>query len=257
MNAEGKLRRQSRLLERLLEERSRRPLHFTLIDPHKTSPREAAEIALNAKNAGSNAILVGGSIGVYEPRLSEVVRSIKRAGLPIILFPGNINGLTPEADGVLFMYLMNTSNVYYVTGAQVQAAPIVMSMGLEPIPTAYIIVGYGGAAGYIGMARPIPYDKPEIVAAYSLAGAMMGARIIYLEAGSGAPQPVPVDAVKMSVSLIRKAGLDSLIIVGGGIRDGDKARKIIEAGADGIVTGNITEEDPSALEVIIKSIMSS
>jgi len=143
-----------------------------------------------------------------------------------------------------------------MTGAQVQAAPMVLEMGLEPIPTAYIIIGYGGAAGYIGMARPIPYDKPEIVAAYSLAGAMMGARIIYLEAGSGAPRPVPPAAVKMSVSLVRKAGLDALIIVGGGIRTGESARAIVEAGADGIVTGNITEEDPDSIKNIIQSIES-
>ncbi|MCE4612600.1 MAG: geranylgeranylglyceryl/heptaprenylglyceryl phosphate synthase [Desulfurococcales archaeon] len=246
-----------RVLSLLFKRRVSSRLHFTLIDPHKTGPEDAAKVASIAEDSGSDAILVGGSIGVYEPRLSNVVAAIKASsGLPVILFPGSIAGLTPKADAVLFMYLMNSDETYYITGAQAQASLVVLEMGLEPIPTAYIIVGYGGDAGYIGKARVIPYEKKEIVAAYALAGAMMGARLVYLEAGSGAPRPVPEEAVGLAKSLLAKARLETLLVVGGGVRTPDVAEKLARAGADVLVTGNITEEDPGRLASIVDSFKS-
>ena len=246
-----------KVLSYLLERRRKGRLHFTLIDPDKSGPSEAAALARRAAEAGSDAVLVGGSLGVSEPFLGEVVRSIKAAaGLPVILFPGNINGLTPDADATLFMTLLNSDDPYYLSGAQVQAAPIVLRMRLEAIPTAYIIVGEGGAAGFIGRARPIPRDHPEIVAAHALAAAFMGARLIYLEAGSGAKNPVPLEAVTLSRSLLDRAGADAILTVGGGIRDPETARAIAEAGADAIVTGTIAEHDPDKLSLIINKIKS-
>ncbi len=242
-----------RVLENLKSRRASSRLHFTLIDPNKTGPEEALRLSRLAAEAGSDAILVGGSVGVYEPRLGEVTRSAKKSGLPVILFPGNISGLTPVADAVLFMYLINSDNVYYTTWAQTQAAPVVLEMGLEPIPTGYIIVGYGGAAGYMGFARPVPYDKPELAAAHALAGAMMGAQVIYLEAGSGAPRPVPVGAVRLSRLLLDRLGWDGLLVVGGGVRDPGQARGLAEAGADVLVTGTIGEEDPGRIPSIIEA----
>jgi phosphoglycerol geranylgeranyltransferase len=246
-----------RILESLREKRRRCRLHFTLIDPDKSGEDEARLLAIKAREAGSDAILVGGSLGVAEPALSRIVRIAREAsGLPVILFPSNINGLTPEADAVLFMYLLNTLDPYYISGAQLQGAPLILKMGLEPIPTAYIIVGYGGAAGYVGVARPVPYEKPEITAAYALAGAMMGASIVYLEAGSGAPRPVPAEAVRMSRSMIDKAGLETMIAVGGGVRDPATARELAEAGADILVTGTLAEEDPDSLPSLVKAFKS-
>ena len=244
-----------RVLNYLLEKKSKgERIHFTLIDPDKTQSRnEAGRVASLSREAGSDAILIGGSTGLFEPILSEVVRGARRSGLPVILFPSNINGLTSEADAVLFMYLLNSDDPYYISGVQVQAAPIVLKMGLEYIPTAYIIVGYGGAAGFIGRARPIPYDKPSLVAVHALAGAMMGAKIIYLEAGSGAPRPVPPEAVSLARRLLNKAGFEGLLVVGGGVRDPDTARTLSKAGADALVTGTIVEEDPSRLKDIISA----
>jgi len=132
----------------------------------------------------------------------------------------------------------------------------VLKMGLEVIPTAYVIVGHGGAAGYVGRARPIPYDRPDLVAAYSLAGAMMGVNVIYLEAGSGAPRPVPPDAVKAARKALNEYGYDGLLIVGGGINTPEDAVKIIESGADGIVNGTIVERAPSMLRGIVSAIRS-
>lgn len=240
-----------RLLEKLESMRRKSRIHFTLIDPEKDGPTEAYERARVARDAGTDVILVGGSTGVHEPVLSETVRRLKSLGLPVILFPGNLNGLTPEADGVLFMVLLNSSDPYYLAGVQVQAAPIVLRMGIEPIPTSYIIVGYGGAAGYIGRAKPIPYEHPELVAIHALAGAMMGSRLIYLEAGSGAPKPVPPEAIRLSKKLLEEAGLDPILVVGGGVRDPDAARAAAEAGADGLVTGTLAEEDPHRLSEVI------
>lgn len=245
-----------RVLKRLLKARKSSRLHFTLIDPEKTDEKRAYTLAKAARDAGTDAILVGGSLGVSEPNLTRVVVACKKVGLPVILFPGNINGLTPKADAVLFLYLMNSDDPYFIVGAQVQAAPIILKMGLETIPTAYIIVGYGGTAGYVGRARPIPYDKPELVASYALAAAMMGAKAIYLEAGSGAPKPVPVEAIRLSKKMLEAYGSDALLIVGGGVKDSDYARKLAEAGADVLVTGTIVEEDPGKLASIISAFKS-
>lgn len=242
-----------KLLEKLKRLSRETRIHFTLIDPDKDGPKQAYRRASIARDSGTDVILVGGSTGVHEPILSETVRRVKDLGLPVILFPGNINGLTPEADGVLFMILLNSMDPYYLTGVQVQAAPIVLRMGLEPIPTSYIIVGYGGAAGYIGRAKPIPYEHPELVAIHSLAGAMIGARLIYLEAGSGAPKPVPPEAVEYSKRLLEASGLDPILIVGGGVRDPETARRLAKAGADGLVTGTLAEEDPSKLSTLIRA----
>jgi phosphoglycerol geranylgeranyltransferase len=246
-----------KVMRLLLSEKAEKgKVHLTLIDPEKTSPSEAESIASVAADAGSSAILVGGSLGIFEPQLSEVVKATKRSGLPVILFPGNLNGLTPHADAVLFMTLINSDDPYYVGGVQAQAAPIVMRMGLEPIPTSYIIVGYGGAAGYIGRARPIPYDRSDILAAYALASAMMGSSLIYIEAGSGAPEPVPPSSIKLVRKALDSIGFDGLLIVGGGINSPSVAAALTEAGADGIVNGTIAEKDPRSLYHIINAIRS-
>ena len=223
-------------------------LHFSLIDPDKVSSKdELLSTCKELVNAGTDAFLVGGSLGVSESLVDEVVKTIKTLGLPVILFPGNVSGISRYADAILFMMLMNSDDPYFLVGAQVIAAPIVAKYGLEALPTAYIIVGYGGAAGYVGRARPIPYDRPEIVAAYVLAAEMLGMKYTYLEAGSGAPEPIPPNVVRYVAKVRRK----SITIVGGGIRTPEKAREIAQSGANIIVTGTIIEKDPKrAIEII-------
>ena len=114
---------------------------------------------------------------------------------------------------------------------------MVRKFGLEAIPLGYIIVGEGGSAGVIGRAFPIPYNKPELAAAYALAAQYLGMRFVYLEAGSGAKQPVPNDMIRMVKDLISVP-----LIVGGGIRTGEQVKEIASAGADIIVTGTVVEE---------------
>ncbi len=244
-----------RVAEYLAEKRAEAPLHFTLIDPDEVSgdPDHAARLVEPMVSAGTDVILVGGSIGVSERLLDEVISSLKRYGLPVVLFPGNVNGLSREADAVLFMSLLNSDDPYYIVGAQVQGAVIVKRYGLEALPTAYLIVGYGGAAGYIGRARPLPLDKPEIAAAYALAAELLGMRYIYLEAGSGAPSPIPSEII---AAVRRAVDTHTMVIVGGGIRSPEAARKAVEAGADVVVTGTIVEEDAEKAASIVRSIKS-
>jgi len=229
--AVGKVERYLR--EKLLTDGA---IHITLIDPDK-SRDNAKHLALEAEKAGTSAIMVGGSIGISEKILDETVLSIKEAvSIPIILFPGNITGISKYADAIWFMSLLNSANTYYIIDAQALGAVIVKKYGLEAIPMGYLIVGEGGAAGYIGHARVIPYDRPEIAAIYALAGELLGMRFIYLEAGSGAKMPIPPQMIRF----VKKA-ISVPLIVGGGIRSENQAKKAVEAGADIIVTGTIIE----------------
>jgi len=246
----GRLLERMKVSEYLRERRKEGALHFALIDPHKTGAGEAGSIAAELKKMGTDAFLVGGSIGVEPREAEEVVRELRRSGLPVIIFPGDVNNVVRGADAILFMSLLNSDSVYHIIGAQVQGAPLVRKFQLEPLPTGYLIIGYGGAAGYIGKARPIPFDQPYIAAAYAMAAEMLGMKYIYLEAGSGSPQHIPPEIVR----IVKRSLNEAFLIVGGGVRSGEVAKELVEAGADAIVTGNILEKSIDAAEEIIKSI---
>ncbi|MEM0373288.1 MAG: geranylgeranylglyceryl/heptaprenylglyceryl phosphate synthase [Sulfolobales archaeon] len=238
------------LLDRINKEGA---IHITLIDPEKIDTTTIDRIS-DVIRAGTAAIMIGGSIGVTESQLDELILSIKRItkDIPIILFPGNISGISRYADAIWFMSLLNSSNTYYIIDAQAQGAVIIDKYKIEAIPMGYIIVGDGAAAGYIGHARPIPYDHPEIAAMYALAGNYLGMRFIYLEAGSGAKIPVPPKVISMVKKVIK-----GKLIVGGGIKTVEQAKAVVKAGADIIVTGTLIEgEEYTKIIEIIKSIKS-
>lgn len=217
---------------------SEETLLAVLIDPFSTEPEKAGKISQEAESGGADIILVGGSIGAGA-MLDEVISSIKRtSSLPVILFPGNVDGVSGKADAILFMSLLNSSNPYWIIQAQALAAITVKKLGIEAIPTAYLIFepGHRSAAGWVGWVNPIPKKKPEIALAYSTAAELLGMRWVYLEAGSGAEEPVPVEAVKI-VSKNTRLG----IIVGGGIRSPELAAERAEAGANIIVIGTYLE----------------
>jgi len=215
-------------------------VHLTLIDPDSQLPKVAGRIAKEASLGGTDAIMVGGSTGATGAAVDQTVKAIKRAcRLPVILFPANAGALSEKADAVFFMSLLNSRDVNYITTNQAIGAPLVYRHGIEPISMAYIVIEPGGAAGWVGDARLIPRNKPKLAVAYSLAAKYLGMHYIYLEAGSGADRPVPVEMV---AAVKRAVGKETKVIVGGGIRDGAAAKERVKAGADMIVTGTIVEE---------------
>jgi phosphoglycerol geranylgeranyltransferase len=225
-------------------------IHFTLVDPDKSSGYDCASISVEAEKGGSSAIMIGGSTLASQTDLDEAVQRIKsRVKIPVILFPNGPMGVSKYADAVWFMSLLNSQNSYYFIDAQMLSAPVVKQYRLEAIPMGYLIAGDGCVAGYIGHARHLSFRHPKLAVGYSLAAEALGMRFIYLEAGSGALEPIPptmIGAVKKYV--------DIPIIVGGGIRNPETALTAKNAGASAIVTGTLVEEE-SLVEERIREIV--
>ncbi|MCP8308456.1 MAG: geranylgeranylglyceryl/heptaprenylglyceryl phosphate synthase [archaeon] len=212
-------------------------ISFALIDSENISLEMATSIALNAESCGVKGILVGGSTAIDQLELDNIVKTIKKeVKIPVILFPGNVTGISPNADAILFSSLLNSDNPYFITEAQALGALSVKKYGLEAIPMGYIVIGEGGAIGFIGRARGIPPNKPNLVAIYALAAKYMGMRFVYLEAGSGVTSHI-------SSSIVTKVRnvFDGVLIVGGGIRRVEDAIKVAKAGADILVIGTLLE----------------
>lgn len=229
-------------------------LLFVLIDSEVSNIKSSVKLAKDVERIGASAILVGGSSATNQMEMVEVVKNLKKAvKIPKILFPGNVTGVVPEADAILFSSLLNSENPYFISQAQALAAPNVLKFGLEPLPTAYLVIGEGTSAWFVGSARGIPFNKPKIAAAYSLAAQFLGMRFVYLEAGSGAASSVKPEMIKT----VRKV-FNGFLIVGGGIKDPNTAKKIVSAGADAIVIGTLLEKKDSLknLTVIAKAIRS-
>jgi len=219
-------------------------LLFVLIDSEVSKIKESTKLAKQVEKIGASAILVGGSSAIDQLEMAQVVKNIKKAvKIPIILFPGNVTGVVPSADAILFSSLMNSENPYYITQAQALGAPSVLKFGLEPLPTAYIIIGEGTTAWFVGSAKAIPFDKPNIAAAYCLAAQFLGMRFVYLEAGSGAKESVR----PQMVATVRKL-YKGFLIVGGGIRDAKTASELVKAGADALVIGTMLEKEKDSLK---------
>ncbi len=222
-----------------------RPLHFVLVDPDKARNGAATRLGRAASRAGCDVLLVGGSTGLTPASVARTVEAL-RAEFPgpILLFPSGTRALSPNADGILFLSLLNSRSRRFIVGEQVRGAEAIHHFGIETIPTAYLIVEPGRRAGLVGRATPLPRARPSAAARYALAAEMLGMRWIYLEAGSGADQPVPpglVAKVRASVSLP--------LLVGGGVRTPAQARALVEAGASAVVTGTAVERssDPEPL----------
>ena len=227
-------------------------IQITLIDPENLDVETASKITAETEALGSSAIMVGGSTVTSPTRLDEIVLAVKKSvEIPVILFPNNVTGISRYADAIWFMSLLNSSDPYYIIGAQMLGAPIIKRYGIEPIPMGYIVVGSESAVSVVGQAKAIPKNKPELAAAYALAAQYLGMRFIYLEAGSGAKEPVSCEMVNLT-----RRYIDLPIIVGGGIKTGLQAREIVDAGADIIVTGTVAEdpEAKSRLQDIIHNI---
>jgi phosphoglycerol geranylgeranyltransferase len=210
-----------------------------LIDSEELGPEKATDTALKSQECGASLILVGGSTAADQMELDAIVKAIKSSvKLPVILFPGNVTGLSPNADAILFSSLLNSDNPYFITEAQALSTPVIRKYGLEVLPMGYIVIGDGGTIGFVGRARGIPPSKPKIAAMYALAAQYMGMRYVYLEAGSGVTSHTSSDII----SSVRKV-FDGVLISGGGIKTPEDARSVSSAGADIIVVGTLLESE--------------
>lgn len=215
-----------------------------LIDPDKVTPEQTDLICGRSVNAGVDFLMVGGSL-VISNRLDEVVLRIrKNCHIPVVLFPGSPSQISSHASALLYLSLISGRNADLLIGQHVISAPAVRQSGLEVISTGYMVVD-GGApttVSYISNALPVPSDKNEIAICTAMAGEMLGMKVIYLDAGSGAKKPVAesmITAVAQSISVP--------LIVGGGITDPEKAYRNCKAGADLIVIGTAIEKDPGLI----------
>lgn len=225
--------------ETIIRQVKKQKMHFALLDPDKQSPKAAGDLAKIITDAGSNAIMVGGSTLLSQKQVDATVQAIKQnSSLPVILFPSGAKYLSRYADAVFFMSLLNSRNLGYVIREHVKGAPFVKASGLEPISMGYVIVEPGMTAGRIGEADLVGHDDIASAVGYALAAQYLGMKMIYLEAGSGAPTPISnemITAVKQQATIP--------LLVGGGIRDAVTAKEKAAAGADIIITGTALEKD--------------
>ena len=230
-----------------LEERYRKGKKSiaVLVDPDKVADTGRLQHLINL--ASENCIdyfLVGGSL-VTTTNLAEVIKQIKESvSIPVVLFPGNTMQVEPTADGILFLSLISGRNPELLIGQHVVAAPIIRNTKLEVLPTGYILINSGRttSVAYISNTTPVPDDKYSLAACTAMAGEMLGLKLMYLDAGSGAEKPI----TPRMISTIRKT-ISVPLIVGGGINTSQKAFDALEAGADMIVIGNALEKDPDLL----------
>ncbi len=222
-----------------LKKRKRTGL-LVLLDPDRKTPSALAKFAKTMETAGADAFLIGSSL-IVSSSFEKSVRAVRKAvKLPLIIFPNSSGMLSKSADAVLFTSLLSGRNPNLLIDEHVKAAPLIKSLKLEAIPTAYILIESGNLTSvcYLSNTMPIPRNKPEIAKAHALAAEYMGMKFVYLEAGSGAALPVPVDTVREIKDYISLP-----LIVGGGITDPSYARRIASAGASFIVIGNVLEKD--------------
>lgn len=184
------------ILEYITSKVQKEKLHMTLIDPASQSPKMAGQIAKITYEVGTDAIMVGGSTGVTQENMDSTVQEIKRnAKLPVILFPCTSKAISRYADAIYFMSLLNSRNVKNVVREQANGAPVIKKLGIEPIPMGYIVIEPGMKVGDVGEADVIGKDNVSLAVNYALAAQYLGMKLLYLEAGSGAPSPVPFEMI--------------------------------------------------------------
>jgi len=228
-----------RILGRLLGAAERQGCaHFVLVDPDRTTPDRAAELARECTVAGTDGILFGSSTPL-ERDPAPIIQSLRsRYEGPLVLFPGSASQVRPDVDAVLFLSLLSGRDPRFLIDEQVAAAPRLLASGVEPIATAYLLVGSdeGGSVARVTGTRPLPVSPASIVVSHAQAAACLGFSLVYLEAGSGAATPVPASLVRDVA-----AAVPIPLVVGGGIRRTEEAAALAAAGARFVVTGTIHE----------------
>jgi phosphoglycerol geranylgeranyltransferase len=215
-----------------------------LIDPDKVNDDKMQQLIQLAVAAKVDYFLVGGSL-VISNYLDQCVQVIKQnCSIPVLLFPGSSAQVSKYADALLYLSLISGRNPELLIGQHVVSAPAIKQSGLEIISTGYMVID-GGApttVSYISNAAPLPADKNEIAMCTAMAGEMLGMKIIYMDAGSGAKTPI----TESMISQVSHS-IEIPLIIGGGITDPEKAYLNCKAGADIIVVGNAIEKDENLI----------
>lgn len=218
-----------------------------LIDPESSKMETLDSLVPLLNTTPIDFLFVGGSF-LFENEIENCLTYLKtHTSLPILLFPGDLNQINPKADGILLLSLISGRNPDLLIGKHVVAAPLLKNSGLEILSTGYMLIegGQYTTAHYMSQTPPLPREKPEIAAATALAAQMLGMKLIYMDAGSGAKLCIPENLI----AKVRET-VDLPIIVGGGIDSIEKAERAWKAGADFIVIGNVLEKNPRFLETL-------
>lgn len=207
---------------------------FVLLDPDRKSIQELESTARTAQQAGAAAILFGTSF-LSGNNFHQSLNAIRKVvSIPVLLFPGSSSQVTNDVDAILLLSLLSSRNPQFLIGEQVIAAPLIKQLQVEVISVAYLLIESGKitTAEFVSGSLPIPRDKPELAVAHALAGEQLGFKMVYLEAGSGALYPVPIEMIRNV-----KKELTIPLIVGGGIRSPEEVHHAAKNGADFIVVG--------------------
>lgn len=225
-----------------------------LLDPDKIDRNNIDKLISQAKEANVDYIFFGGSL-LTSDTIDESIRYIKSiCNIPIVLFPGSPTQVNKNADALFFLSLISGRNPELLIGHHVLSAPIIKQSGLEAIPTGYILIDGGKitSVSYISNTTPIPANKPDIAGCTAMAGSMLGLKVMYMDAGSGAETPISAE----TISAVKKGAEECPVVVGGGIRTTEQALNAAQAGADIVVVGNAIEKDPDLLKSICSAIHS-
>ncbi len=240
------------IYHQFLKQKSQNKKSFAvLIDPDSTNEATLFETIQLCNAAAVDFIFVGGSL-ITNGYFAQCIDTIKaHSNIQCIIFPGNHMQVHPQADALLLLSLISGRNADLLIGNHVQSSFLLKQSQLELIPTGYMLIdgGRSTSVSYMSNTQPIPSDKNTIASSTALAGVMLGLKLIYLDAGSGALHPVPVPLI----SAVRDA-VGVPLIVGGGIKDSAMAVSACAAGADLIVIGNALEKDPSLISIIAKAV---
>ncbi len=224
-----------------------------LIDPDKVDNEKIEQLVHLATSSNVDYFFVGGSL-IISNHLDECIQQIKSlCNIPVLLFPGSPAQISKYADALLYLSLVSGRNPELLIGQHVISAPFVKKSGLEIMPTGYMLID-GGApttASYISNATPIPSDKSEIALCTAMASEMLGMKLIYMDAGSGAKRAITESMIEMVAK-----NIEAPLIVGGGILDPEKAYRNCKAGADVIVVGNAIEKNPDLIREMAAAIHS-
>ena len=231
----------------LLNRESNRKMLAILLDPDQCRGRVLASTIAALKSVIPDFIFVGGShtINTIDSLIELLKEEIKTN---IVLFPGNASQFSTKADALLYLSLLSGRNAEFLIGQHLSSSIAIKRSGIEVIPTGYLLIDGGkpSSVEYISNSRPIPRDKKEIALSTAVAAELLGMRLVYLEAGSGAKYPVPPEMIDYV-----RTGLSLPIIVGGGIKSTEQLTEAFDAGADIVVVGNIFETNPEKISEFV------